>query len=210
MAGALVIPEGEKDMTALDLSAYAPPEEHPDVTALKANVVRVMKKYTDRNGWCDEARQAMVEAGVIDARADARVMINVTLKQGFECTPVINVKDLLGKDEAAQKKTLASAIGSISLRSSGQGVVGTLAISDEDIIEMALPAAPEPGWRRATDNSRALHHFTAEAIERAQSGRHAWVYPACGIEAYGLTVRQDNGSVTRHCVACTKALARNP
>jgi hypothetical protein len=167
-----------------------------------------MKKYTDKHGWCDEARRAMIEAGVLDERQDARLNINVTLKQGFECSPVIAVKDLVDKDEVGQKKVLAKAIGDISLRSTGQGIVGSLKITDEDIVSMTLPPAPEPGWRKATDNSRALHHFNVEAMERANSGRYTWVYPSCGIEAYSATVRVTNvGSITKHCAQCEKRIA---
>lgn len=197
-------------MTALDLSAYAQPEEHPDVTALKANVVRVMKKYTDRNGWCDEARQAMIEAGVINEGTNKRLVVNVTLKQGFECTPTVSVKDLLGKSEEAQKKALADTIGDITLRSSGLGSIGQLPVTADDIVSMSLPPAPEPGWRKATPLSRALHFFTAEALEQAALGRRTWAYPVCGTEGYSTVVAQEDvGTIRKHCVACERALARN-
>lgn len=196
-------------MTVLDLSAFAPPEEHPDVTALKKKVVATMKKYTDKNGWCDEARRAMVEAGVLDERQNTRLVINVTLKQGFDCSPSIVVHDLIGKDEDGQKEVLAKAIGDLSLRSSAQGVVGSLTVTADDIVTMTLPPAPQPGWRKATDQGRVLHYFTEDAIRLAADGRGHWVYPLCGIEAHSRCVRDAHPALTDHCKNCERDLARN-
>lgn len=87
--------------------------EHPDVTALKKRVVEVTHRYTNAHGWCNEANNALREAGVLDSpKNNIRVAITFTVAGSEEqqAVKVFNAADLIELSDDERKAFVAEQI----------------------------------------------------------------------------------------------------
>jgi hypothetical protein len=190
----------------LDLSEYESATDSPEVAALKENVIRVARKYTNQHGWCNEVNKALAEMGI--QSTPKPLVVHVTTTHPFEFDVRVDVNELVGKTETQQKSVVIAKMGSIYLN--GNNAIRrapTIVLKPADIADLSLPPKPEPSanWKYPTSSSRVKHWFDIDVANGERSG-----YSACG-NAYlsrgHETITETSRGTGDNCARCT---ARNP
>ena len=190
------------------------PAEHPDVTALKAKVTEVAKKYAKQYNWCNVVDNALAEAGIITTPTMLRVDITFTVAGSAEqhATKKFKAEDLTGKTTEEQNAWVAEQIAP-KVNVAGTTVTLPVTVIDLNLVETGAgdPGLPEGYVKRFKTQDGRVQHIVPE---RNLTGEHnyRWVNALCGEENIGTswseTSNRSEDRVCRRCSEGAEALIR--
>lgn len=191
--------------------------EHPDVTALKQRIIAVTKKYTDRHGWCAEARNALREAGVLDEPSNKNINVEVTFtingSEEQKASQRFRLRDLTGKSHEQQLEWVRDQIATPTLI---LGVpvtpeVVVLDLNESSTVSHGNLSYPEGYTHIYVSNEGRVAHLLLNAENREGPTLERWIsrsihYTLCGTSAYRTGTLDSPRAVAGK--VCAKCLTR--